>query len=90
VPSVDWLSTLGNLNRERARVTTRVMVRAERSFLEMVLKDGVWMPTKEIFAAADAYGIKKSALERAKEGLSRSPSRNAEGGPGSLRPPVRR
>jgi putative DNA primase/helicase len=41
-----------------------------KQFLETFLAAGVWVATVEILRAADAHGIKKSAVERAKAGLS--------------------
>jgi hypothetical protein len=49
-----------------------------RDFLERLLADGQWKPTKEIIAAGDANGFNKSSVERAKERLPIKVERRGE------------
>lgn len=49
-----------------------------REFLLQFLADGKWKATREVLAAADANGINKSAVDRAREGLTIKAERSGD------------
>jgi thioredoxin-like negative regulator of GroEL len=52
-----------------------------KQFLETFLASGTWVATTDIVKAAEAYGVKKSAVERARDilGSRITPERRKEG-----------
>jgi hypothetical protein len=71
VPCITWgdmvAKSANAILADLAEAAKGRKVAEARMFLASFLASGEWMATKEIYAAAEAHGINKSAVERAKQ-----------------------